>query len=150
MRWNRLFVVCCSSIIFLSFVGCKKEAVKINVINVDQSLTPLSAIAAPGKTLEWVAMASDESFDVLFAPGLCTQKSPVHASYKKPALCTVAPQNFERDKRPIVYTYSLEGKVNGKPLDDPKYPILVVPDEPPPHCKFCIGPGHCSYCRPPY
>jgi hypothetical protein len=143
MRWNRLFVVCCSSIIFFSFAGCKEKVVRINVIHLDQSLTPLSAIAAPGETLEWVATASDESFDVVFASGLCTQKSPIHASYRKPAVCTIAPQNFERDKRPIVYTYSLEGKVDGKPLDDPKYPVLVTP---PDHCPFCVGPRICPHC----
>jgi hypothetical protein len=148
MRWNRLFVVCCSSIIFFSFVGCKQKVVRINIINVDHSLTPLSAMAAPGQTLEWVAMASDDSFDVVFDSHLCTQKSPIHASYKKPALCTIAPQNFGPDKQPIVYTYGLQGKVDGKPINDPPNPVLVVPG----NCKECpsFAPAHCSYCRPPY
>jgi hypothetical protein len=149
MRWNRLFVVCCSSIILFSFAGCK-GVVRINVMNINHSLTPLSAVVEPGETLEWVATTSDESFDVIFDSGLCTQKSPIHASYRKPARCTIAPQNFGRDKRPIIYIYSLEGKVDGKPLGDSPNPILVAPDAPPTNCKFCIGPQHCSWCRPPY
>jgi hypothetical protein len=93
-------------------------------------------------------MASDDSFDVVFDSHLCTQKSPIHASYKKPALCTIAPQNFGPDKQPIVYTYGLQGKVDGKPINDPPNPVLVVPG----NCKECpsFAPAHCSYCRPPY
>jgi hypothetical protein len=150
MRWNRVFIVCCSSILFFSFAGCKEKekVIRINIVHVDQSLKPLSAIAAPGRTLQWVAMASGDSFDVVFQSGLCTQKSPIHASYRKPAECTIAPQDFGRDKRPILYTYSLKGEVNGKPLEDPDYPILVAPD----HCDYCqlVGPRNCPHCSPAY
>jgi hypothetical protein len=146
MSWNRLFIVCCSLIILFNFAGCKK-VVEVR-INVDPDLTLVSAIAAPGESLEWVATASDESFDVVFDSGLCTQKSPIHATYKNPAVCTIAPQTFEREKRSITHTYRLEGNVDGKPFRSPNYSIVVVP-KPCPHCPT-LQPGHCPYCRPAY
>jgi hypothetical protein len=145
MRWNRLFIVCCSSVILFSFAGCKK----VIQINVEPSLAPLSAIATPGKTLQWVATASGESFDVVFDSGLCTQKSPIHASYRKPAVCTIAPQTLGGEKGPTtIYTYSIEGNVDGRPFHGPKYNIMVGPAR----CKYCptVGPRICPYCRPPY
>jgi hypothetical protein len=144
MRWTRLFIVCYSSIILFGFAGCKKPI----VINVDPSVGQLSAVVAPGDTLEWIATTAGESFDVVFDDStLCTQKSPLHASYKNPAKCTIAPQTFV-DKQPKSYTYNLVVKEDGKPLPSPKYNILVAPG----HCRYCllVGPGHCSYCRPPY
>ena len=146
MRRNRLFIVCCSLIILFNVAGCKKVAeVRINVY---PSLTLVSAITAPGKNLEWVATASGESFDVVFDSGLCTQKSPIHASYKNPAVCTIAPQPFGREKRPITYAYSLEGNVDGKPFHSQNYQIVVAPNA----CSECLlfAPRHCGYCRPPY
>jgi hypothetical protein len=129
MRWNRLFTVCCSSLILMGFAGCKK-VVKIDV---DRSLAPLSATTAPGETLEWVATAPDETFDVVFDSGLCTQKSPIHASYGKSAVCTVGPQTFGPEKRQLLYTYSFEGDVGGKPFSSPKYMVRVAPG----HCPHC-------------
>src|SRR5882757_8323435 len=90
MKFNRPFIVFCSPIILMGFAGCKK----VIKINVDRTLAPPVATTAPGETLEWVATEPGETFDVVFQAGLCTQTSPIRATYGHPALCTVAAQNF--------------------------------------------------------
>ena len=148
MRWNRRFIVFCSSLVLLGLTACKK-VVKINV---DQSLAPLSAITEPGKSLEWVALTPGESFDVNFESGLCTQKSPIRASYGNPAICTVAPQTFGPQRQPIRYTYSIEGNGPGtaaSPLPGPPRPGGAPPPSPPPppmQYSVLVGPVHCPYC----
>ena len=129
MRWNCLCIACYSLIILVGLAGCRK-AVKIDV---DQSLAPLLT-AVSGQTLEWVVTAPDQSFTVDFDSGLCTQKSPISASYGHPAVCTVAKQHFGSGQQPIVYSYFYEGTVRGKPTRSPKYLIA-------------IGPGGCRYCK---
>ena len=128
MRWNRVCIACCSLIILVGLAGCRK-AVRIDV---DQSLAP-SLTAVSGQTLEWIATAPDQSFTVDFDSGLCTQKSPISASYGHPAVCTVAKQDFASGK-PIFYTYFYEGTVDGKPVRSPKY-------------RLAIGPGSCRFCK---
>jgi hypothetical protein len=148
VKWNCRFIVCLSSIILFSFAGCKK-AIEIPIeIPITPSLTPAPiTVAAPGDTLTWVAIASDQSFDVVVDPGLCTQKTPPHASYKNPAFCTIDHQAGGPDKQKS-YTYFLKGNVNGTPFKSPPYTIVVGPA----HCSHCpmVGPQHCPYCRPPY
>lgn len=131
MRWNHRFIVCCSSLVLFGFAGCKK----VIKINVDRSLAPPIATTAPGETLEWVATESGETFDVVFQAGLCTQTSPIRATYGHSALCTVATQTFGLSKQPILYyTYHLESPVDaGRVLRGPEY-------------KVAIGPGHCPHC----
>jgi hypothetical protein len=114
----------------MGFAGCKK----VIKIQVDESLAPLSATPPPGGILEWAAMAPGESFDVIFESGLCIQKSPIHATYEHPAVCTVAPQKFGADKQPIFYTYRFEGNVDGKPLSSPTFKTAVGPHG----CPWCI------------
>jgi hypothetical protein len=147
MRLNRLFIVCCSSLMLMGFAGCKK-VVKIKV---DQSLAPLSAVTHPGETLEWAASADGESFEVNFESGLCTQKSPIRASYGNPAVCTVARQNFGPEKRPILYTYSIEGNVPGAAIRSA--PATPLPSPPPPGppppgtlYHVLVGPRGCPSC----
>jgi hypothetical protein len=131
MRRNRLFSVCCSSLLLLAFAGCKK----IVKIQVDQSLAPITATTVAGATLEWTAAGRGESFDVSWQDGLCQKgtPNPIHASYGKPAICRVASQTFGSDKQPIIYTYSFDGKANGKPCPRPEY-------------KMAVGPGGCRSC----
>jgi hypothetical protein len=129
MRWNRLCIGCCSLIMLVGLAGCRK-VVKIDV---DQSLAPLLTVVS-GQTLEWFATAPDQSFTVDFASGLCTQKSPIAASYGHPAVCTVAKQNFGSGQQPIFYTYVYEGTLHGKPIRSPIY-------------RVAIGPGGCRYCK---
>ena len=131
MRWNRRFIVCCSSLVLFSFAGCKK-VVKINV---DQSLAPFTATSSPGQTLEWVATSPGKSFGVSWQPGLCEKgtPNPIPASYGKPAVCTVAPQTFGPEEQPITYTYSLEGNVDGKPFHGPEFSVMVAPRP----CRHC-------------
>ena len=147
MRWNRRFIVCCSSLVLLGFTACKK-VVKINV---DQSLAPLSAITEPGKSLEWVALAPGESFDVNFESGLCTQKSPIHATYGNPAICTVAQQTFGPQRQPIRYTYSIEGsrpEAAASRLTAPPQSGGAPPPTAPSPTPYSVlvGPGHCPHC----
>jgi hypothetical protein len=129
MRWNRVCIACCSLIILVGLAGCRK-AVKIDV---DQSLAPFLTVVS-GQTLEWVATASDQSFTVDFDSGLCTQKSPISASYGHPAVCTVAKQHFGSGQQLIFYNYVYESTVNGKPIRSPKY-------------RVAIGPGGCKHCK---
>ena len=116
MRLNRLFIICCSALAVLSFAGCKK-AIRIDV---DTSLAPLGQTAAPGQVLEWFAIEPDESFSVNFEKsGLCIEQGPIQASYKKPAKCTVRDHNLKPGDPPIVYNYTLQGTVHGKPTRNP-------------------------------
>jgi hypothetical protein len=131
VRRNRGLIVCWGSIVLFSLAGCKK----VIRINIDPSLAPLSAIATPRATLEWVATSPDESFDVVFDSGLCIQKSPIHASYRQPAVCVVAPQQFSPGNQLIFYDYSAKGVVNGKPIQGPKERVAIGP-------RGCPGCGH--------
>jgi len=103
---------------------------------VDQALAPITATTSPGQTLEWVAGAPGETFDVSWQPGLCQNgtPNPIPASYEKPARCTVAPQQFAKPDTLIVYTYVLNGIVEGKPYRSLQY-------------KMAVGPGGCKSCR---
>ncbi len=130
MRWSRRFIACCSPLLIFSFAGCKK----VIRINVDPSLAPLSATTVPGATLEWAATSRDESFDVVFDSGLCNQKSPLHASYDRPAVCVVPLQQFGPGHEFIFYGYHIEGTVNGKPTRGPREMVA-------------IGPTGCHQCR---
>ena len=135
MRFNRLFIACCSSLILTGFAGCRK----IVRINVDPNLAPIVAYTAPDRRLEWVATAPGQSFDVIFEAGLCTEKSPIHATYEHPAVCTVAKQKFT-DKQPILYSYNLQGWKDGKPCPEcrtPTFKVSVGPN---------IGPVICHHC----
>lgn len=129
MRWNRLFIVCCSSLLFLSFAGCKK----VVRIKVNRTLAPVSATATPGATLEWVALSPGEEFDVKVDSGLCTQKSPLHASYGHPATCIVPPQQFGPGNEPNYYNYSIDGTVDGTPFHGSNQVVSIGPK----HCPGC-------------
>jgi hypothetical protein len=130
MRFKRLSIACYSSLLLIGFAGCKK-IVKVDVD--EKTLAPLISTPPPGGTLEWTAMAQGESFDVSFEPGLCTQKSPLHATYEHPAVCTIAPQAFKGDNQAIFYTYEISGNVEGKPT----------------HMTYraAVGPGGCPHCK---
>lgn len=128
MKWKRLFFVCSSLFLFLCTVGCKKTI----RINVDPSLAPPSATTVAGATVEWNALSPGESFDVIFDSGLCTQKSPLHASYGHPAVCTIAPQQFKAKDQLNFYDYSIEGANGQRP--------------PCPKLRMAVGPGHCPHC----
>ena len=133
MRWNRLFFVCFSSLLFLCSVGCSKK--KIVRIGVDpHTLVPISAYVNPGATLEWVATSPDEKFEIKFDnPGLCVQKSPIPASYGSPAKCDVP-----RQQQPgQVYEYSIEGMVEGKPIPPQNYVIMLSRPTGCPHGPPC-------------
>lgn len=84
-------------------------------------------MTVPGATLEWVATSPNESFDVVFDAGLCTQKSPLHATYGRPAVCVVAPQQFGPGNELIYYDYNTEGVINGKPISGPKERVAIGP-----------------------
>jgi hypothetical protein len=130
MRLKPLFIACYGSLLLIGFAGCKKTV----EIDVDDKLAPLSASPPPGGTLKWAAMTPDENFDVIFDQGLCTQKSPLHATYEHPAVCTIAPQHFKDGKQPIVYNFHFQGYVRGKPICSPTH-------------QMYIGPGGCPHCR---
>jgi hypothetical protein len=131
MKSNRLLIACYGSLILMGFAGCRKKV--ISQIDVDRTLAPLSPTPPPGKTLEWLATTPGLTFDVSFESGLCTQKSPIHASYDHPAVCTIAPQTFRGENQANFYTYRLDGNVDGKPR----------------HMTYriAVGPGGCPHCR---
>lgn len=129
MRLKRLFIACYGSLLLIAFVGCKKTV----EIDVDETLAPVSATPPPGGTIKWAAIAPGESFDVIFDPGLCTQKSPIHATYGNPAVCTVAPQRFKEGKEPIFYKFHYVRYLDGKPIQSPPFPIAIGPHG----CPWC-------------
>lgn len=129
MRWNRLFIVCCSSLVLFTFTGCKR----VIKIHVDTNLAPTTPTSVPGDTLKWFAIAQDESFDVIPDDSLCIQKGRLHAIYGHPAECTVAPYDFKDKKQPVLHTYRIEGKVNGEPFVSTNFSAPV-------------GQRHCPYC----
>ena len=130
MKWTHLCTICCSPIVCLAIVGCNQQ--QPLTINVDPTLAPVTT-AVSGQTLKWVSDSPDETFKVIFDPGLCTVSGPITASYGHPAVCTVAPQTFAPGTKINVYTYVLDGTVNGKPTRSPKF-------------KMAIGPGSCKHC----
>ena len=134
MRWNRLFLVCCSTFLLLSFAGCRKT-VRIGVDS--HTLIPIGADVKPGATLEWVATSPGEKFEIKFDdPGLCIQKSPIRGSYGSPAKCDVP-----RQQQPgQVYEYSIEGDVDGKPIPPRKELVSIELLS-----KPIGGPGHCPH-----
>lgn len=129
MTSNRTFIIFCSSLFLMGLAGCSRTT----QVEVGPALVPMAS-AAPGDTVEWVATAPGESFDVVFQSGLCTQASPIHATYEHPALCTVAKQSFESKTVPILYTYHFEGVRDGRPVRSPDY-------------QASIGPGGCPHCK---
>jgi hypothetical protein len=132
MRLKSLFIACYGSLLLIGLAGCKKT---VEIAVDEKTLAPIIPTPPPGGTLEWGAMTPGQSFDVIFDPGLCRQKSPIHATYGHPAVCTVAPQQFGAGKEAIHYAYHIQPYQDGKPT-------------PPPSQQFdlYIGPRGCPWC----
>jgi hypothetical protein len=121
----------------MGFGGCQRSVQQEVVeIEVDPSLVPISPAPPPGKTVEWVATAPGESFEVSWQAGLCDRNTPnpIPATYGNPARCTIAPQTFTKEQPILDYTYCFRGKTpDGKPRESPQY-------------KMSVGPRGCPHC----
>jgi hypothetical protein len=130
MKLKRLSIACFGSLLLIGFAGCKK----VIHVELDNSLAPVIPTPPPGGTIEWTATSGD--FDVIFdGRSPCREPNPLQARNGGPAVCTVAREKSERDKKPIVYTYHFQRYVHGRPIGPPTQPYNLY-----------IGPHGCPMC----